>query len=40
MTALVRSLSFVLTTVVFGLVYPVVITGFAQVAFKTRRTAA
>jgi potassium-transporting ATPase KdpC subunit len=35
MTALVRSvIAIVVTTVVFGFVYPVVMTGFAQVAFK------
>jgi K+-transporting ATPase ATPase C chain len=37
MTALVRSLiAIVLATVVFGLAYPLVITGFAQVAFKNK----
>ena len=37
MRALVRSLiAIVLTTVVFGFVYPLVMTGFAQVAFKNK----
>ena len=29
----------VVTTVLFGLVYPLVVTGLAQVMFPTRRTA-
>jgi K+-transporting ATPase ATPase C chain len=37
MTALVRSLiAIVVTTVVLGVAYPVVMTGFAQVAFKNK----
>ena len=37
MRTLVRSLiAIVLTTVLFGFVYPVVMTGFAQVAFKNK----
>jgi potassium-transporting ATPase KdpC subunit len=37
MRALVRSLIvIVLTTLVFGFVYPIVMTGFAQVAFKNK----
>ena len=37
MRALVRSLiAIVLTTLVFGFVYPIVMTGFAQVAFKNK----
>ena len=37
MRALVRSLiAIVLTTLLFGFVYPIVMTGFAQVAFKNK----
>jgi potassium-transporting ATPase KdpC subunit len=37
MRALIRSLiAIVLTTLVFGFVYPIVMTGFAQVAFKNK----
>ncbi len=37
MTALIRSvIAIVVTTVVFGFVYPLVMTGFAQVAFKDK----